>query len=295
MTPADRKPTTRRPSVAEPGPAAVPVAGLDRQSRDYVQSLARGLEVIRAFSSDTQVLPLSGVCEKTGLTRATARRFLLTLVEMGYVGTDGRLFWLMPRVLELGFAYLSASAVPDLALPHLERLVFEVGESSEMAVLDGTAVVYVQRVVGPRFMTVSINVGSRMPAHLTSLGRVLLAGLPEDELAAFLEKFERACPSSGPGTSAATLRREVARAREAGWAMVDQELEQGLRAIAAPVRDAKGRVIVAAGISTHAARRSLESLHDDLLPALLTTVGRIESDLHAARLGGQPSSRVHER
>jgi IclR family pca regulon transcriptional regulator len=134
-----------------------------------------------------------------------------------------------------------------------------------------------------------------MPAHLTSLGRVLLADLPEDEFAAFLEKFERACPSSGPGESAATLRREVARAREAGWAMVDQELEQGLRAIAAPVRDAKGRVIVAAGISTHAARRSLESLHDDLLPALLTTVGRIESDLHAARLGGQPPSRFQQR
>jgi len=252
-----------------------------------VQSLARGLEVIRAFSSDTQVLPLSGVCEKTGLTRATARRFLLTLVGMGYVGTDGRLFWLKPRVLELGFAYLSASGVPDLALPHLERLVFDVGESSEMAVLDGTEVVYILRVVGPRFMTVSINVGSRMPAHLTSLGRVLLADLPEEEFAAYLDEFERTYAASGPAKDTATLRHEVAQAREAGWAVVDQELEQGLRAIGAPVRDPNGRVRVAAGISSHAARRSLQSLHDDLVPALLTTVKRIETDLHVAALRKQ--------
>jgi IclR family pca regulon transcriptional regulator len=266
---------------------AAHVDGLDPQSRDFVQSLARGLDVIRAFSSDTQVLPLSGVCEKAALTRATARRFLLTLVEMGYVGTDGRLFWLKPRVLELGFAYLSASAVPDLALPHLERLVFEVGESSEMAVLDGTEVVYVLRVVGPRFMTVSINVGSRMPAHLTSLGRVLLADLPADEFAAYLEAFEREYPSAGRRKSAAILRQEVAHAREVGWASVDQELEQGLRAIAAPVRDTNGRVIVAAGLSTHAARRSLQSLHDDLVPALLTAVKRIETDVHLAALRRQ--------
>ena len=203
---------------------------------------------------------------------------------MGYVGTDGRLFWLMPRVLELGFAYLSAFAVPDLALPHLERLVFEVGESSEMAVLDGIEVVYVSRVVGPRYMTVSINVGSRMPAHLTSVGRVLLADLPEEEFAAYLEAFERTYPTAGVAKTIASLRLEVARAREVGWAVVDQELEQGLRAIAAPVRDTNGRVIVAAGLSTLAARRSLESMHDDLLPALLTTAKRIETDLHLAAL-----------
>jgi IclR family pca regulon transcriptional regulator len=152
-----------------------------------------------------------------------------------------------------------------------------------MAVLDGTEVVYVLRVVGPRYMTVSINVGSRMPAHLTSVGRVLLADLPIDEFAAYVEDFERTYPA-GVAKTIAALRAEVAQAREVGWAVVDQELEQGLRAIAAPVRDTNGRVIVAAGLSTLAARRSLESMHDDLLPALLTTAKRIETDLHLAAL-----------
>jgi IclR family pca regulon transcriptional regulator len=258
----------------------------DRQSRDFVQSLSRGLDVIQAFSVDTPVLSLSGVCEKTGLTRATARRFLLTLVGMSYVSTDGRLFWLTPRVLELGYAYLSGFAAPDIALPHLEHLAAEIEESCEMAVLEETDVVYVLRVVGPRILTVSTTVGSRQPAHLTALGRVLLAGLPNKELDQYLLKFEKLDDHPGK-MNADALRQELERVQLDGWSIVDQELEQGLRTVAAPVRDIGGRVIVAVGMPTHAARSSMDSIREDLVPQLLTAVKRIETDLHLSGLQGQ--------
>ena len=254
-----------------------------QQSREFVQSLSRGLEVIQAFSADTPVLSLGGVCEKTGLNRATARRFLLTLVEMSYVSTDGRLFWLTPRVLELGYAYLSGFAAPDIALPHLEFLAAEVQESCEMAVLDGTDVVYVLRVVGPRILTVSTTVGSRLPAHLTALGRVLLAGLSENELDGYFVEFQN-LDRDQVGISTDTLRRELERVRLDGWSIVDEELEQGLRSVAAPVRDISGRVIVAVGMPTHAARRSVESIRGELVPKLLASVKRIELDLHLSGL-----------
>ena len=259
--------------------------GLDgeRQSREFVQSLSRGLEVIQAFSADTPVLSLGGVCEKTGLNRATARRFLLTLVGMSYVGTDGRLFWLTPRVLELGYAYLSGFAAPDIALPHLEHLAAEMQESCEMAVLDGTDIVYVLRVVGPRILTVSTTVGSRLPAHLTAPGRVLIAGLPENELDDYLADFEK-LDRDRRGMTMGTLRDSLERVRLDGWSIVDQELEQGLRSVAAPVRDITGRVIVAVGMPTHAARRSVESIRDELVPKLLSSVKQIELDLHLSGL-----------
>src|SRR5919205_75546 len=143
----------------------------------FVRSLERGLAVIRAFDASAPELTLSDVARLTGLTRAAARRFLLTLVDLGYVRFDGRLFSLTPRVLELGYAYLSGLTLPDIAEPHLEWLAREVGESSSMSVLDGEDVVYVARVPTSRIMTVAINVGTRFPAYATSMGRVLLAGL----------------------------------------------------------------------------------------------------------------------
>jgi IclR family pca regulon transcriptional regulator len=250
-------------------------------AEEYVQSLARGLAVIRAFDATSPELTLSDVARKTDLTRAAARRFLLTLVGLGYVRTDGRLFSLSPRILELGYAYLSSLSLPEVALPHLERLVAEVHESASVSVLDDGDVVYVARVPTARIMRVTIAIGTRFPAYCTSMGRVLLAWLSPDELDASLERspLERLTPRTT--TSPAALRVELDRVRAQGWAMVDQELEEGLRSIAAPIRDRSGRVVAAVNVSSHASRTTLEAVRRDLLPPLLATAARVEADLHA--------------
>lgn len=249
---------------------------------EYVQSLARGLSVIRAFDADHPTLTLSDAARATGLTRAAARRFLLTLVELGYVRTDGRQFSLSPRVLELGYAYLSSMSLPEVAQPHLERLVAEVHESASVAVLDDEDVVYVARVATSRIMRVTINIGTRFPAHPTSMGRVLLAWLPADQLDAYIAEAELRRHTSRTVTSPIVLRAELDRVRTQGWAMVDQELEEGLRSIAAPIRDGSGQVVAAINVSTHASRTTVDAARRDLLPSLLATAARIEADLQAS-------------
>jgi IclR family transcriptional regulator, pca regulon regulatory protein len=248
----------------------------------FVQSLERGLAVIRAFGADTPSLTLSEVARATGLTRAATRRFLLTLGDLGYVRTDGRRFELTARVLELGYAFLSSVSLPEVAEPHLERLVSEVHESSSVSVLDGDDIVYVARVPTSRIMRVSINVGTRFPAYATSMGRVLLAGLEPAVLDAFLERVELRRLSARTITDKQTLRSELARVARQGWAMVDQELEEGLRSVAAPIRDRGGRVVAAVNLSAHASRTSLDAVKRTLLPPLLATAERIEADLRVA-------------
>jgi IclR family pca regulon transcriptional regulator len=223
-------------------------------SDDFVQSFARGLAVIRAFDAVHPELSLAEVARRAELPRAAARRFLRTLEVLGYVHSDGKTFRLTPRVLELGFAYLSALTLPEIAQPHLERLSHELDESVSAAVLDGSEIVYVARVATRRIMSVGITIGTRFPAAQTSMGRVLLA-------------------ASDPG--------HAPEVRGAGWALVDQELEPGLRAIAAPVRDRSGEVVAAVNVSTSAARTSLEQLREMYLPALLRTTAAIERELHA--------------
>ncbi len=246
---------------------------------DFVQSLERGLAVIRAFDRAHPELTLSEVAAATGVTRAAARRFLLTLAELGYVRSDGRFFSLTPRVLELGYAYLSSLSLPEVAEPHLEALVAEVNESSSVSVLDAGDVVYVARVPTSRIMTVAISVGTRFPAYATSMGRVLLAGLPDEDLDAYLDgvRLERLTPRTVG--SVAALRAELARVRAQGWAIVDQELEEGLRAVAAPIRDRGCRTVAAVNVSAHASRTPVESVRRRLLPPLLATAARIEADL----------------
>ncbi|MEV4189060.1 IclR family transcriptional regulator domain-containing protein [Streptosporangium canum] len=262
----------------------------DRGS-DHVQSLARGLSVIRAFGAATPELTLSEVARATGLTRAAARRFLLTLVDLGYVRTDGRLFALSPRVLELGYAYLSGLSLPEVAEPHLARLVAEVRESASMAVLDGEDIVYVARVATTRIMRVSIDIGTRFPAHCTSMGRVLLAGLPAGEPDARLGRAGLRGFTARTVTTPSALLAELDRVRSQGWAMVDQELEEGLRSVAVPVRDRSGRVVAAMNISSHASRTTVESVRNDLLPPLLAAAARVEADLHATGVTGTALSR----
>ncbi|MBX9387035.1 IclR family transcriptional regulator [Streptomonospora nanhaiensis] len=249
----------------------------------FVQSLERGLAVIRAFTAQQPSMTLSDVARVTGLTRAAARRFLLTLTDMGYVRTDGRMFALTPRVLELGYAYLSSAGLPEVAQPHLERLAAELRESSSVSVLDGDDVVYVARVPTSRIMHVAISVGTRFPAYATSMGRVLLAGLPENEIDAYLRRVEMRRLTAFTLTTPARLRAELERVAAQGWALVDQELEEGLRSVAAPIRDRDGRVVASVNVSAHASRSSVEDIRRDLLPPLLATASRIEADLDIAR------------
>jgi IclR family transcriptional regulator, pca regulon regulatory protein len=274
-------PATSGRREARPAPAPGADDGLTTRNSDFVQSLDRGLAVIRAFGPDRERLSLSEVARATGLTRAAARRFLLTLVKLGYVRNDGREFSLRPRVLELGYAYLSGLALPEVAAPHLEELVARLHESSSISVLDGHQIVYVARVPTKRIMTVAISVGTRFPAYATSMGRVLLAALPDDEFERYLAEatFERL--TSRTVTNPARLRTIVREVARQGYAIVDQELEEGLRAVAAPIRGAADVGTAAINVSAHASRVSMVALRGQILPALLETARQIEADLQA--------------
>jgi IclR family pca regulon transcriptional regulator len=257
---------------------------------DFVQSLDRGLSVIRAFDADHPKLTLSEVAAVTGLSRAAARRFLHTLVQLGYMhSSDGR-FYLRPKILELGYAYLSSLTLPEVAMPHLEELVAQVRESSSVSELDGEDVVYIARVPTKRIMTVAISVGTRFPAYATSMGRVLLAFRDSAWLEEYLRTATFSHLTGHTITDAASLRAELKRIRDRGWALVDQELEEGLRSVAAPIRDSGGTVVASINVSTHAGRRSLESITEELLPPLLGTAERIERDL-AGSAGSKASGR----
>jgi IclR family pca regulon transcriptional regulator len=249
--------------------------------RDQVQSLVRGLSVIRAFDGEAQ-LTLSGVAQRAGLTRAAARRFILTLVELGYIKADGRDFRLTPRALNLGYSYLSSHSIPEVALPHVETLVTSVEDSSEMGMLDGHDVVYVLRVGGPRILTAAISIGARRPAHATALGRVLLTGLSPEELEEYLRTVQLRKIQDRTLVDRDQLRKELELVSRQGYALVDQELEEGLRAVAAPIHDRTGRVIASMTLSSHTSRRSMQDLETLLLPQLLNTVREIEIDLRVS-------------
>jgi IclR family transcriptional regulator, pca regulon regulatory protein len=245
---------------------------------DFVQSLERGLAVIRSFDADHPELTLSEVASRTGLTRATSRRLLLTLAELGYVSTNGRRFSLTPRVLDVGYAYLSSLNVQQIAQPYLEALSERVHESVSVTVLDGADIVYVARVPTKRIMTISLGLGSRLPAYCTSMGRVLLAELATDDLGdALPARLER--HTEHTITSPADLAVALKQVRAQGWALVDQELEIGLRSVAAPLRDGSSRALAAMNISTQVTRTPVEQIHDQLVPDLVATAGRISEAL----------------
>ena len=248
----------------------------------FVQSLERGLLVIRALNAP-EPQTLSDVARTTGLSRAAARRFLLTLEQLGYVHLAGGRFALTARVLELGYAYLSSLTLPEVAQPHLERLAHQVDESSSVSVLDGTDIVYVARVPTRRIMAVNISVGTRFPAYATSMGRVLLAGLDPGALDAALDQAEIRPLTPDAIADAGTLREELARVRARGYALVDQELERGLRAIAAPIHAPGGEAAAAINVSVQATRATVAEMKRRLLPPLRKTAAAIERDLAAGR------------
>ncbi|MGW0945475.1 IclR family transcriptional regulator domain-containing protein [Streptomyces sp. NPDC002623] len=245
----------------------------------FVRSFERGLAVIRSFDAEHPERTLSEVARACGLTRAAARRLLLTLADLGYVHSDGRLFRLTPRVLELGYAYLAGLTLPQVAEPHLEQLVAQVKESSSLCVLDGDDIVYVARVPTARIMSAVITVGTRFPAHVTSVGRVMLAALPEAELEVRLARTQLRALTARTLVEPQALRAELARVRRQGYALVDQELEEGLRSVGAPVRGRDGTVVAGVNIAVHAGRTSAASVRRELLPQLLAAVARIEADL----------------
>ncbi|HEY2260001.1 MAG TPA: IclR family transcriptional regulator C-terminal domain-containing protein [Solirubrobacteraceae bacterium] len=261
------------------------------RNADFVQSLERGLMVVRAFDAEHRELGLSEVARATGLTRAAARRFLLTLVRLGYMNVaDGR-FSLSPRVLELGYAYLSSLTLPQVAQPHMEALVAIVNESSSISVLDDLEIVYVARVPTRRIMSITLSVGTRLPAYPTSMGRVLLASLDDEELESRLSRIQTEPLSVRTVTDKATLRELLERVRKQGYAATDQELEEGLRSLAVPIHDASGAVIAALNVSVHASRASMATLRREFLPTALEAAAAIESDLGAStplRARGRP-------
>jgi IclR family transcriptional regulator, pca regulon regulatory protein len=259
-------------------------------SPDYVQSLARGLSVVRAFDREHARLTLSAVAQRTGLTRAVARRNLLTLRHLGYVGADGREFYLRPRVLELGYSYLASLGLGEIALQAMEELSHRVGESCSMAVLDDADIVYVARVPVRRVMSIALGVGARLPAFATSMGRVLLAALSDVELDAWLDTNKLRAITANTLHKPGAWRAEVARVRRDGHALVAQELELGLCSIAVPVRTGNGRVVAGLNVGMAYSDGVRERALKRVLPVLLRTRESIERTL--ARSGWLPAAEV---
>ena len=245
---------------------------------DFVEALARGLDVLTAFDAEHRRMSLSEVASVAGLARPTARRLLLTLEELGYVrSTDGE-FELTPKVLGLGTAYASSLGLWEIARPHLETLVAQTGESSSMAQLDGSDIVYVARVSVPKIIALRVEIGTRFPAAQTSQGKVLLAALPPDQLAETLAEPSRAGLPAYIGRSPQQLRDELTQVRARGWALADEELAPGVRSVAVPVRDGTGTVRAAMNVTVHAAETSRETLLEEHLPRLLRTAGDVSAE-----------------
>ncbi|WP_425566353.1 IclR family transcriptional regulator domain-containing protein [Nonomuraea roseoviolacea] len=276
--PASSADAPTSPDAGPASPAAAPVAQGGRAEaarHEGLQSLARGLAVLVALGAAPGGSTLAAVARATGLPRATARRSLLTLQRLGYAASDGHRFTLLPRVLELGYAHLSERTFAEVVQPHLADLVARLGHSASAAVLSGDDVLYVARVPTVSIMTVDIRVGTRFPAYATSMGRVLLAGLPAERSAALaLRPLTRRTI-----TSPAAFAEAVRRAGEDGYALVDQELEEGVRSIAVPLRGRDGRVVAAVNVATHASRATPDDLLRDVLPALRGSAARMEADL----------------
>lgn len=245
---------------------------------DFIEALARGLEVIAAFEPARPEMSLTDVASATGLSRPTVRRILLTLQELGYVWpADGR-FVLTPRVLDLGMAYVSSMGLWDVARPHMQELVAKVDESVSIAQLDGSDIVYVARVAVPKIVTLRVEMGTRFPALATSLGKVLLAALSTEELDRTLAEPTRSGLEARwqPGAEERNAALREVRAR--GWAATDQDLALGIRSVAVPLRDGEGRVIAALNVNSHAAETTMETITEEYLPLLLQTAGAISAD-----------------
>lgn len=257
---------------------------------DFIEALARGLDVLRSFRPGTPSMTLSEIAGQTGLARPTVRRILITLETLGYVRGAGRGYALTPRVLELGMAYVNALNMWDVARPHMEKLVAQTNESTSMAQLDGSDIVYVARVAVPKIVTLAVTIGTRFPAAATSMGKVLLSALPAAAVAGVLAEPSRSGITARNVPAAADLESTLREIRAKGWALADQDLAPGVRSVATGVRDGEGRVVAAINVTVHAAETSVETLLEDHLPKLLRTAAYISQDWAIA--GSIPSTTV---
>ncbi|HUX68980.1 MAG TPA: IclR family transcriptional regulator C-terminal domain-containing protein [Cellulomonadaceae bacterium] len=245
---------------------------------DFVEALARGLDILACFDADHPSMSLTDVATATGLARPTARRLLLTLQELGFVRSVDGAFRLTPQVLTLGMAYVGALGLWEIARPHLEALVARTGESSSMAQLDGSDIVYIARVSVPKIIALRVEIGTRFPATRTSQGKVLLAALTPAQLVATLAHPSRAGLPPHAGPSGEELQDELTTVRARGWALADEELAPGVRSVAVPVRDGTGAVRAAMNVTVHAAETSTERLVEEHLPLLLRTAGDVSAE-----------------
>ncbi|TXS33574.1 IclR family transcriptional regulator [Streptomyces sp. gb1(2016)] len=269
-------------SPSEGALASWTTASKQELGRGFVESLARGLTVVTAFGDGGAALTLSAVARATGLSRASARRALLTLEHLGYVTAEGRDHRLTPRVMALGYPPLSRTTLARIAGPHLSALAGRIQDSASLAVLADDSVQYVARAATHRIMDVDITVGTRFPAYATSLGRVLLADLPPADLAPLLDHAELRPLAPHTLTHRTELEAALERACAEGYALVDEELEAGLRSIAVPVRDRAGSAVASINVAMHSSSRTIEACLEEVLPELRLTAGHIESELHIA-------------
>jgi IclR family pca regulon transcriptional regulator len=264
-----------------------------REDGDFVESLARGLKVIRAFSTTQLAFTVSDMATATQLARPTARRLLLTLEQLGYVRSHDGLYMLTPQILDLGMSYITAQGMWDIARPHLESLVSRTKESSSMSQLDGSDIVYTARVSVPKIIGLSVQIGTRFPAIATSMGHVLLSEMPTKQLDEVLAtpSQSRVIPRVKPTRK--ELNVTLAEVRSRGWALSDERLSLGIRSIAAPVRNASGDIIAAINVTVHAAETPLAKLRSSHLPLLLETAQRITDDFvrmsHVPAIEVEPS------
>ena len=273
-----KKPRTPAAPPPPPGPTPADEIAALSGDPDFMTSLARGVAVVRAFARSRRGLTVSELARKTGISRASVRRCLYTLSRLGYVASDGRDFSLEPKILTLGYSYLSSAPLAETAQPVLERVSAAVQESCSLAVLDGDDIVYVARSATRRIMSVSLNIGSRLPAYCTSMGRVALAHLAPARLDAYMSRVKLRPLTARTVTSAAQLAKIIAEARRNGFSSVDQELEIGLRSIAVPVTNEAGDLVAAMNVSAQATRVTMRDMERLFLPELRTA---------AADLGGQ--------
>lgn len=259
-------------AVAAPAPTVTSGASANESGplkRDLVAGLEKGLAVIESFDQERPRLTISEVAARTGLTRAAARRYLLTLTHLGFVSQDRKMFALTPKVLRLGQSYMHSARLPRIVEPELHKLAYALKEASSAGVLDGNDVICIAATSAGRVVSPTLQPGTRVPAHCSGNGRILLAALPPAEVDAWIAAQELTAVTPHTITHPERLRIEIARARSLGYACVDQELEMGLRTVSVPLKNYRGDVVAAMNISVHASRMSMDQLVEHCLPPLL--------------------------
>jgi IclR family transcriptional regulator, pca regulon regulatory protein len=263
---------------------------MEEQAAYFVKSVEKAFDVLLAFTPEHPRLTVSQVAARTEMSRASARRFLMTLADLGYLRADGATYELTARSLDVGRSFLAGLTLPKVAEPHLKALAQSLNETTTLCILDGSDVVYVACVPSPRLLSVSITVGTRFPAWATSMGRVLLAGLPEPELDKYLQEVQLERFTGRTVASTDELRAEVDSARANGWSMVSEELEDGLRGVAVPVRHGNN-VVAAANVSLQTHRASVEAIEQTVVPRLQETARAIALDFGGPHAGASTSVR----